>query len=821
MKRIFRHSFLAVICFFVFTIPLCAEWHSVGALSAAAPQGNQITFAGPQAVVAVTVLAPDLVRVRMTRGAPTGPDDSWAVIKKDWPQTKVEFAGSKSERIIRTPELEVRAQLSPFRLAFYDRDGRLISKDSDNLGMGWDGARVRDWKWMPPDEHYFGLGEKGDHLDKRGHAYVNWNTDAYGWDATTDPLYDTIPFFLGLRDGRAYGIFFDNTWRSSFDMGVESPDFYSFGAEGGELNYYFFYGPDPKKVIGRYTKLVGRTPLPARWTMGYHQSRYSYYPEKYVRFIADNFRERHIPCDALFLDIHYMDGYRVFTWDQSRFPNPAGMLADLRGEGFRVVTIVDPGVKVDPNYWVYQQGLAGDDFVKMPDGKPFVGKVWPGESVFADYTLERVRDWWGSLYKGLVSEGVAGIWNDMDEPSVFEVPSKTMPLDAIFDDHGRNSPQAKIHNVYGLLMSQATREGLLKLHPNERPLVITRATYAGGQRYAAVWTGDNTSNWDHLRLSLPELMNMGISGLTLAGADIGGFVASPSPELYTRWLEAGVFYPYMRTHTGFGTRNQEPWSYGERLTDVNRRSIELRYRLLPYLYDAFQESEATGLPVMRALLLDYPDDPKAVGKEDEFLFGNDLLVAPVASEGDRERNVYLPRGTWYDYWTDHRSDGRQEITVNAPLDRIPIFVRAGAIIPMQQVVEYTDQAPINPLTFEIYPDGDSSREYYEDDGLTFDYRQGVWLRQTLSVSTSRDHVTVSLSAREGTYSPPARSLVFSIHLQRNRPASVQIDGNSLEAQTSDQAWESAARGWKFDEEKQEVILKIPDEGKAVEVHVTR
>jgi len=821
MKKFIRRSFLVLISLFLITLPLCAEWRSVGALSASPPQGNQITFTGPQAVLTVTVLAPDLVRVRMTHDAPAGPDDSWAVIKNDWPQTKVEFTGDKGERIIRTPELEIRAQLSPFRLAFYDRDGRLISKDAPNLGMGWDGARVRDWKWMPPDEHYFGLGEKGDHLDKRGHAYVMWNTDAYGWDANTDPLYDTIPFFIGLREGRAYGIFFDNTWRSSFDMGAESPDFYSFGAEGGDLNYYFFYGPDPKKVITRYTELVGRTPLPARWAIGYHQSRYSYYPEKYVRFIADNFRERHIPCDALFLDIHYMDGYRVFTWDKSRFPDPAAMLSDLRKKGFRVVTIVDPGVKVDPNYWVYQQGLAGDDFVKMPDGKPFVGTVWPGESVFADYTLERVRDWWGSLYKGLISDGIAGIWNDMNEPAVFKVPSKTMALDAVFNDYGRNSPHAIIHNVYGLLMSRATQEGLLKLRPNERPLVITRATYAGGQRYAAVWTGDNTSSWDHLRLSLPELMNMGISGLALAGADIGGFVSSPSPELYTRWLEAGIFYPYARTHTGFGTRNQEPWSYGERLTDVNRRSIELRYRLLPYLYNAFHQTTETGLPVMRALLLEYPDDPAAVGREDEFLFGDDLLVAPVINQGDRERGVYLPRGAWYDFWTDRRSTGPGGLQVDAPLERIPIFVRAGAIIPTQQVVEYTDQAPINPLTFEIYPDGDSSREYYEDDGLTFDYRQGVWLRQQISVSKYSDNVAVKVSAREGTYVPAARSLVFNIHLQRNRPGHVEIDGNTLEAQASNEAFDGAARGWWFDDNLSAVRIKIPDEGKALEIRIVR
>ncbi|MGH7867161.1 MAG: glycoside hydrolase family 31 protein, partial [Candidatus Dormibacteraceae bacterium] len=465
-------------------------------------------------------------------------------------------------------------------------------------------------------------------------SYVMWNSDVYGWGSTTDPLYETVPFFIGLRQGKAYGIFFDNTYRSSFDFGTESPDYFSFGAEGGDLNYYFFSGPDHKAVLGRFTELVGRTPLPARWAIGYHQSRYSYTPEKKVRFIADNFRFRHIPCDAIFLDIAYMDGYRVFTWDLNRFPHPAQMISDLGKEGFHIVTIIDPGVKADSKYWVYQQGLAGNDFVKMPDGSVYIGKVWPGDSAFPDFTSSRVRAWWGSLYQGLIKDGVAGFWNDMNEPSVFDVPSKTMPLDATFYDHGLHSSHAKIHNVYGMLMSEGTNDGMLKARPGARPLVITRDTYAGGQRYATVWTGDNSSTWEHLRISLRELMTMGLSGLDLAGADIGGFALSPSPDLYTRWLEAGVFYPYCRTHTSIGTRDQEPWSYGNRREDINRDSIDLRYRLLPYLYNAFYQSSQTGLPVMRALLLDYPNDPEAVSQENEFLFGDDLLVAPVVKDGE-------------------------------------------------------------------------------------------------------------------------------------------------------------------------------------------
>jgi alpha-glucosidase len=809
-----------VVALLLYTSPLAAQWHSIGNLEPQPPQATSIAFQAAEARVTVNVLAPDLVRVRMTRGVPL-PDYSYAVVKTAWEPAHLEVRRDGNASIIRTSEIEIHAQHHPFRLAFYDRTGRLISKDDDRLGMGWNGSEVRCWKWMPPDEHYFGLGEKAGPLDRRGHAYVMWNTDAYGWDESTDPLYDTIPFFIGLRQGRAYGIFFDNPWRSSFDLGTESPERYSFGASGGELNYYFFYGPSPKKVLERYTELVGRMPLPARWAIAYHQCRYSYYPESRVRFIAENFRQRHIPCDALFLDIHYMDGYRVFTWDRLRFPDPPRLLADLRRQGFRVVCIIDPGIKVDPNYWVYQQGLAGDDFVKKPGGQLYTGKVWPGESVFPDFTQDRVRAWWGSLYQGLIHDGVAGFWNDMNEPAVFDVPSKTMDLDAVHDDHGLHSPHAKIHNVYGMLMSEGTQEGMLRFRPNERPLVITRATYAGGQRYAAVWTGDNSSTWDHLRISLPELMSMGLSGLALVGADIGGFALNPSPELYTRWLQAGVFYPYCRTHHELGGNNQEPWSFGNRLEDINRASIELRYHLLPYLYNAFYEASETGLPVMRALLLDYPDDAEAVSQNDEFLFGGDLLVAPVIHQGADHRRVYLPRGTWYDYWTDRRYTGPRSLTVEAPLERIPLFVRGGAIIPTQQVVEYVDEAPIDPLTFEVYP-GDASasdRQYYEDDGLSFDFRQGVSLLEQVSFAQSSDSLTLNVSARKGSYTPPSRSLVFKVHGERSAPRSINVDGISTAAVPSSEALMAAALGWRYDDESNTLWVKLADSKDAHEVRI--
>lgn len=799
--------------------PLAASWRPIGDMAAAPPSANQIIFHNARNIVAVTVLAPGLVRVRMAPQPHFGPDNSWAVVKTHWPSVPVDFGEAGNERTIRTSALTVRIQLAPFRIAFYSAAGRLLSKDASHWGMASDGARVRCWKQMPPDEHYFGLGEKAGPLDRRGHTFVMWNTDQFGWGANTDPLYEDVPFFLALRSGTAYGIFFDNTYRSTFDFGSESPGMYSFGAAGGELNYYFIAGPAPASVIERFTELVGRTPLPPLWSLGYQQSRYSYSPEKKVLFIADNFRERHIPCDVIYLDIAYMDGYRVFTWDKTRFPNPPAMLSKLRSEGFRVVPIIDPGIKVDPNYWVYREGLAGDDFVRMPDGQVYHGAVWPGMSAFPDFTSPKVREWWGGLYRGLIADGVVGFWNDMNEPSVFNVPSKTMPLDAVFYDHGLRSPHAKVHNVYGMEMSRATRDGVVRLRPGTRPFVLTRDTYAGGQRYAAVWTGDNSSTWDHLRISVRELLGMGLSGLTFAGADIGGFAESPSPDLYTRWLETGVFYPFCRTHTTLGSREQDPWSYGIRREDINRNSIDLRYRLLPYLYNAFYQSSKTGLPVMKALLLDYPSDPEAVSQQEEFLFGDDLLVAPVVKDGEWTWSVYLPKGEWFDFWSDRTYEGPESVTVDAPLGRIPIFVRGGAVIPTRQLVEYTDEAPINPLTFEIYPDGHSSRNYYEDDGESFKYKSGDSLLETVSVSSTPAGIAVNIGARQGSYTPPPRSLVLKVHEVGSAPRQVLLDGQDLRPAASSEALAHAARGWFYNAVTRVVQVRFPDRGAARSVRI--
>ncbi|SPE33180.1 Alpha-glucosidase [Acidobacteriia bacterium SbA2] len=811
----------------LFVLMLCADlgladWESIGNLAASEPRGSEIVFRNAKATVVVTVLAPDIVRVRTIRGTRLPEDHSYAVVKTDWPKVAVEFAGDRETRIIRTPELEVRAHLSPFRLAFYDREGKLISKDADTRGISWDGPRMRCWKWMPEDEHYYGLGEKSTPLDKRGRSYVMWNQDPAGFDASSEPLYQSVPFFIGLREGRAYGLFFDNTFRSSFDMGTEDRDLYSFGAEGGEMNYYFFAGPTPKRVVSRFTELVGRSPLPPRWAIGYIQSRYSYYPESTVRFIAENFRHRGIPCDALFLDIDYMDGFRVFTWNKSRFPDPQRMMTDLERQGFHFIAIVDPYVKVDPDFPIYQQGLANGYFLKKSDGTIFTGRGWPGASAFPDYASEQVRNWWASLFKEQLEQGISGILTDMNEPTVLvdQGLPKTLDLDIEHSTDRGPRTHAEIHNVYGMLETLSTRQGMLRVHPNERPMIITRATYAGGQRYAAEWSGDNWGTWDHLRLSMPMLNGMGLSGFQFSGADIGGIWPVPSPELYSRWLQSGTLTPFCWTHSG-GPGNLEPWAFGNRLEEINRNSIKLRYHLLPYIYTAFWEAAETGVPIMRPLMLEYPDDWEAVDRNDEYFFGDDLLVAPVTKDDDISRQVYLPRGVWIDFWNDHRYTGPTTFVAAAPTERIPLFVRGGAIIPSQQEVQYTGQAPIDPLTFDVYPNGTSSRPYYEDDGISFDYQHGVYLRLHVTATQTAQNIALEISAREGSYTPPKRSLEIKIHRQTTEPRHVTAAGAKLAKQASPLALQGSGEGWAWDEDAGVVWIRVPDRGTELKLEVAQ
>lgn len=820
-----------------------AQWASVGDMPAPRRDAHSLTFQNDQAVVSVSAVSPHVVRVRFQPGSAFPRDHSYAVVSRDLgePAARIEVGASQST--IRTAALTVRIGHRPFRVAIDDARGQSLDADDMAMGTATSGRTARVWKRLRDDEQIYGFGEKSGRLNRRGknlggYSFAMWNTDAYGYDMGTDPIYASFPMFLVMRNGRAHGVFLDNTFRSSFDVGKESQHRLSFGVEDGELDYYFIDGPHPKDVISRYTELTGRMPLPPLWALGFHQCRYSYYPEAKVRFIADNFRVRQIPADTLWLDIHYLDGYNPFTWDTTRFPNPAGLVRDLRSQGFRLVTIVDPHPRKQPGWAVYDSGLAGGHFVTQADGRLYEDRVWPanaernpGPSVFPDFSRPAARDWWGGLYRSLTDIGIAGIWNDMNEPAVFRAPTWTMPLDVRHDNEGLATDHREIHNVYGMLMTKATYEGLLALKPDERPFVLTRATFSGGQRYAALWPGDNQSRWEDLRHSLPMLMSLGLSGMPFVGSDIGGFGDSPSAELFTRWLQAGVFYPFMRVHTAIGTDDQEPWSFGPQYERWNRRAIELRYELLPHIYDAMHQSAETGVPAMRPLFLEYPDDPRTWEMDDQFMFGADLLVAPVLHEGRLEREVYLPKGTWYDFFTGSRFDGGTTVRRRVTVESLPVFVREGAFVFRQPVVQHTGEMPGQPLRVHVYPAARSERVFYEDAGQGFAYRSGGHATRVFSQhrSTAPDgtdeRATIEIGSAQGSHRPAARDLELHVRWAGS-PAAVSVGAGSsrqslrtlprvavAELSRHDAAWSISDDGF--------VIVRQPDRFDGLSIVIER
>jgi alpha-glucosidase len=650
-------------------------------------------------------------------------------------------------------------------IEFVDPDGNVVAADAEPMTLRGrpdpfaapvTGGGPRMVKRRAPGERFFGCGERTRGLEKTGSHQVFWNVDPpQGHTASFNNLYTSIPFVISLVDGRAHGVLFDSTHRVEIDLADADPERVVYEAAGGDLVYYVILGPTPRELLDRYTALTGRMPMPPLWALGNQQSRWSYMSADEVREIADGFRSRGIPCDVLYLDIDYMDGYRVFTWDEERFPDPAGLIAALGDDGFRVVTIIDPGVKADEGYAVYREGRARGYFCLTRDGEEYRNVVWPGICAFPDFSDPAVREWWGDRHAGLLDAGVAGVWCDMNEPALFVPQGATMPHDVVHPGGGRARHHAEVHNAYGQWMAQATREGLARLRPERRPFVISRAGYAGLQRHALQWTGDNSSWWEHLWMSMPQLQNLALSGIAWAGVDIGGFFGDCDGELLARWTEFGVFQPFVRNHSAMGTARQEPWAFGAPWESVCRDMLRLRMRLLPYLYTAFEECHRTGAPILRPLLFEFPDDPATYTADDEFLVGPSVLVAPITRPGIEHRHVYLPAGTWVHWWSEDVVAGPAHVLAHAPLGRPAIYARANTPIALGDAVMHTGEP--SGLTWRVFPSpgGSGTGSLYEDAGDGY----GPWSRRTAQVESGEDgSVRFSLSEREGSFAP-ARSRV--------------------------------------------------------------
>ena len=708
--------------------------------------GQKITLNYENGPMILTVLTPEIMRFFQDRG---NASNSYAI--EGDKEIKTDFTvKNKGDHIeIATAKLIVKAY-DDEKIDVFDEQGNPLvvdyrgkrtpidrQMDEEHLKLaeseGHDvdkllGKHDADYyevvKSLADDEEFYGLGDKTGYLNKRHYAYDNWNTD------NPDPqvesftrLYKSIPILLGLKNGHPYGIFFDNTYRNHIDLGKESNNYYYYSADNGNLDYYVIGGASLKAVVTNYTYLTGRVPMPQKWTLGYQQSRWGYsVSQKQVEKIAENLRKYDLPCDVLHLDIDYMKGYRVFTWRKDTYEAPEEFIKKMRKLGFRIITIIDPGVKKDDaDYKIYQEGIEKGYFVKATDGTVYVNEVWPGDAVFPDFGRQKVRQWWAKNCKYLVDLGVSGIWDDMNEPASFR---GEIPGDVVFHNEEEASTHNKMHNVYGHNMAKATYEGLKK-YSGKRPFVITRAAYAGTQKFSTVWTGDNQSLWPHVQMMIPQLCNLGLSGFSFAGTDIGGFGADTTPELLTRWIEGALFSPLYRNHAALGTRSQEPWVFGEPTLSIYRKYLKLRYRFIPYLYDEFYRETQTGLPVMRPLVLNYENDPHVYNLNDEYMVGEDILTAPVVQQGQTKRAVYLPKGEWIDFWNGVEYSGGNTILVDAPIDKLPLFIKKDTILPWGKEVDHISDEPDESMTFRLF--GKKGKYvHYQDNGTDFKYQKGEY-----------------------------------------------------------------------------------------------
>jgi alpha-glucosidase len=721
-------------------------------------EGDSVFFhTNNNVILKVTVMRDSLIRFRYTTKGYFSKDFSYAIDKThSHGYNLFEVIELDNYYEIKTSEVVCHINKADTRVSIFDLNKSIILEDE--LGFHWEenyeygGNIVKMSKTSHEGECYYGLGDKATHLNLKGKRLENWATDQYAFSKDQEPLYKSVPFYIGLHSHKAYGVFFDNTFRSFFDFCHERRNVASFWADGGEMNYYFIYGPQMHDVVTTYTDLTGKPELPPLWALGYHQCKWSYYPESKVKEIAAKFRELRIPCDGIYLDIDYMDGFRCFTWNKEYFPDPKRMVDELAADGFKTVVIIDPGIKIDKEYSVYNEALQNDFFCKRADGPYMKGKVWPGECNFPDFTNPEVREWWAGLFKELISDiGVKGVWNDMNEPAVMEVPNKTFPLDVRHDYDGNPCSHRKAHNIYGTQMARATYEGVKQFAYPKRPFIITRSAYSGAQRYTSSWTGDNVATWEHLWVANVQVQRMSLSGMGFTGSDIGGFAEQPTGELYARWIQLGVFHPFCRTHSSGDHGEQEPWAFDEEVIHVTRKFVELRYQLLPYLYTMFWQYIEEGIPMLKPIVYYDQEDIQTHYRTDEFIFGNQILVCPILEPNSLGRRMYVPKGNWYNYWTNELITGGKETWVDTHFDEIPMFIKEGAIIPKYPVQQYVGELEITELILDLYFKlGKETSLVFEDAQDGYDYKKGLYSLTTFK-TTGKEKELIIQQHKEGKF----------------------------------------------------------------------
>lgn len=726
----------------------------------------------------ITIYKEDTIRVQVCRG-PKFTSNPYSVVST--PQA-VKFSTSEENGKVwlKTSKIHLCVNLNPFFLTFFNIDGKVINQDDPAFAISWLGTEVSNYKKVQEKERFIGLGEKTGHLDRSGRAYTNWNTDYFAYGVGDDPLYMSIPFYIGVHSGLSYGIFFDNTHKSVFNFGASNNRFIYYSADDGDMDYYFFHDDSVAKIISSYTDLTGRMEMPPLWSLGFQQCRYSYYPDSEVLTLANTFRDKDMPADVIYLDIHHMEKYKVFTFDNEKFSDPKSMIKALKEKGFKVVVIMDPGIKTQQGYLPYEEGKEKDLFVKYPDNEIYEGQVWPGWCAFPDFTKAETRQWWAEKMAFYEEAGVDGYWTDMNEPASW---GQFTPNIINFDYEGEKVSHRKARNIYGFQMARSAKEGCELQRPEERPFVLTRSGFSGIQRYAAAWTGDNVASEEHMMAGIRLVNSLGLSGIAYSGYDVGGFAGESTKSLFARWMSIATFAPLYRAHSMINSNDAEPWAFGEEVEEISRNYMKLRYKMLPTIYSSFYKSSQTGLPIAKSLAVDYSHDKNIYDSsfENQYLFCDILLIAPVESYKEITK-VYLPEGEWYYLYDNQKHIGNNIIYQDCPLNYLPVYVKAGSILALQSDISYTGQAHDGILRLHVYAGNEpSSYFHYEDDGISHEYKEGNF--STREIRWNPEKNTLTFSKAGGNFESKFEKV--KVYFHGSNPNAATINGKSEEIEKED------------------------------------
>jgi alpha-glucosidase len=758
------------------------------------------------AIARIEILDSAIARVRVNPGGKLSNRISPAISETPVAPGAVKISETNGIIWVNAGKILLSISRAPFLVNAFFADGSPMLSDSTNSVI-WDETtgKIIATKEARSNEHFFGLGMYGGPIDRTGRTFVMRNTDNSGYGEFTQPLYQSYPFYYGIHDGKAYGLFLDNPAFPFFDMNSSGDGKVLFGAESGELNYYIIAGPEPADVAGAYARLTGCNPLPPKWSLGYHHSHYGWNSEEQITNIAAQLRAQDFPCDTLWFDIDYMDEFHHFTWNPTNFPDVTGMHARLGQMGFHRVVINEPCLLQTDPLWGFMS--ASGYLVKGTNGQSLVDSIWFGDVSFIDYSNSEARDWYKEQLKTFLSLGISGLWLDLNEPA-----NNFMP-DAVYSFDGDSRSDLEARNIYALIEAKMAYAAETELRTNTRPWNFSRSGHSGIQRYSHTWSGDAPSTWDSLRVAVQMSISMGLSGQNQFGHDTGGFLGSPSGELFTRWLEFSCFTPLFRNHSMNTSDPREPWSFGEPYTAVIRQIIKQRYEFLPYIYTLFEEASRTGLPVLAPALFYAAGDQNAYAADSEYLFGPNLLVAPIFAEGSTNRSVYLPAGSdWVNFWTDELFPGGTNVTVAAPLGQIPLFVRKGGILVRGPVTDYVD-APVDPfLRLDIYPQGNTAFTLYEDDGKSFDYKNGAFARTEIRSEWEGEGGKVHLEKVSGDFELPPRPVIFTIHGVTDAPSGMKSGGVLLTSVSDEPALNSANQGWYYDSRAKTLRAKLQSIG---------